>query len=210
MYQDNSYKDKDPDAIREFVANHPFAVLSGCDINYNPVATQVPVFLEKEQGKWLVRGHLIRDAEHHKAFQENPRVMLVFPGPHTYVSATAYAHQSQASTWNYMSVQIRGKIHFRDREALVNILKKTTLHFEKYREDSPTVYENLPGHYTSRLLDYIVAFEVEVEDMDHVFKLSQDKDRESFENVITHLREGDPNARAIAEEMEKRKKDLFG
>lgn len=206
MYEHSDYKDPQPGAMKDFIEKHPFAVLSGCTKNYEPVATQVPVFLEQQDGHWVVRGHMIRGSEHHKAFAENPKVILVFPGDHAYVSATWYKDPQQASTWNYMSVQVKGEICFKDRSTLIEVLKKTTLHFEKGDLNSPTIYDNLDTNYTGRLLDYIVAFEIRVDHMDHVFKLSQDKDAQSYENIIKELKKGEAGARAIAGEMEKRRR----
>ena len=210
MYQHSDYKDQNREAVEEFIKEHPFAVLSGCDLDYVPFATQVPVFLEKEGEKWFLRGHMIKGADHHRAFSENPKVMLVFPGSHSYVSATWYSSQNQASTWNYMSVQVKGQIRFLGQDALKEILRKTTLHFEGGNQDAPTVYDNLDPSYVKRLLHAIAAFEVEVTSIDHVFKLSQDKDQASYENIVTHLKQGDRGAQTIAEEMEKRKDGLFG
>ena len=55
----------------------------------------------------------------------------------------------------------------------------------------------------------IVAFEVEVEDIDNVFKLSQNRDKESYHNIINQLSTGDADAKTIAEEMKKREGLLF-
>ena len=52
----------------------------------------------------------------------------------------------------------------------------------------------------------IVAFEIEVIAVEHVFKLSQNRDAHSYQNIITHLREGDPGAQEIARIMEEKKK----
>lgn len=210
MYQDPYFKDKDPSAIRKFVEEHPLALLSGCDKQYRPVATHVPVMCEEQEGRWCFRGHMIRGSGHHRAFEENPQVMMVFSGPQSYVSATWYKEIGHASTWNYMSVQATGKIRFLGEGTLREIMQETTLHFEKGKADSPTVFNNLDTAYTDRLLDYIVAFEVEADAVDHIFKLSQDKDAESFDNIVRQLRKGDPNARMLAEEMEKRRECLSG
>lgn len=60
-----------------------------------------------------------------------------------------------------------------------------------------------------RLLNAIVGFEIEVTELDHVFKLSQDRDTKSYENIIEKLKEQDEDGRFIASEMEKRKEALF-
>ncbi len=55
----------------------------------------------------------------------------------------------------------------------------------------------------------IVAFEIEVKEMNHVFKLSQDRDEQSYHNIIQKLKEQGEDGQVIAAEMEKRTKDVF-
>lgn len=209
MYNLPDYKDKDPMVVMKFIHDHPFAFIAGCDENHRPVATQIPVFIEEREGKLFLSGHLMKQTDHHKAFDRNPKVLCVFTGHHTYVSATWYTNPHQASTWNYMSVHVKGHIRFLPEDALVDVLKKTSLHFERGNHQSSTVYDNLPEDYRSHLIKAIVAFEVEVESIEHVFKLSQNRDRESYTRIVEHLRGQDAESQGIAEEMDKRKDQLF-
>lgn len=55
----------------------------------------------------------------------------------------------------------------------------------------------------------IVGFKIEVKELDTVFKLSQDRDFDSFENIIKQLKLLDKDAKTIALEMEKRKGQIF-
>src|SRR4051812_6849949 len=106
MYDLPNHKEHNEQAIKEFTAQYPFAFLTGCDSNNKPVATQVPVFIEEKNGRKILRGHIMRNTDHHKAFVQNSNVLVVFTGKHTYVSATWYSNPNMASTWNYMSVHI--------------------------------------------------------------------------------------------------------
>lgn len=209
MYNLPNFKEKDKAVILEFIHHHPFALLAGCDAQQKPVATQIPVFVEEREGELYLSGHMMRNTDHHKAFCANPNVLCVFTGPHAYVSATWYSNPHQASTWNYMSVHAGGRISFLGEEALIDILKKTSLHFEGNNAASATVYENLPQEYTSKLLSAIVAFEVAVEKLDHVFKLSQNRNKEDYRKIVAELSAGDAAAIGIAEEMRKREGDIF-
>jgi len=209
MYDLPYFQEKDELVIKDFIAHHPFAFMSGCDSQGKPVATQVPVFLEEENGKRFLRGHIMRNTDHHKAMVANQNVLVVFTGPHTYVSATWYNDPHQASTWNYMSVHVTGLVRFLDDQALINVLRKTTLHFEDQNAASTTVFDNLPEQYTHRLMKAIVPFEVEIQQMENVFKLSQNRDPESYANIIGKLKERGGDAALIADEMEKRTKELF-
>lgn len=202
MYTLPYFKEKDPLKIIAFMRAHPFAMLCGADEKGRPVVTQVPVFIDQREGKLFLSGHIMRNTDHHTAFEKNKQALAVFTGAHTYVSASWYQDPKQASTWNYLSVHARGTIQFTDEAALINILKRTTDHFEN-DPDSPAAFNQLSPEYVSRLSKAIVAFEILVEDVDHVFKLSQNRDDTSYQNIIEKLSQGDANAKVIAEEMKK-------
>ncbi|MFY0598521.1 MAG: FMN-binding negative transcriptional regulator [Cyclobacteriaceae bacterium] len=209
MYNLPYHKEQDEQIIEEFVAKYPFAFVTGCDSENRPIATQVPVFVEKIDGKKVLRGHIMKNTDHHKAFSYNENVLAVFTGKHTYVSGTWYSNPNSPSTWNYMSVQMKGMIRFLDDNALEEVLRMTSLHFEDQNEQSTTVFDNLPSEFKQRVMGMIVAFEIEVKEIDTVFKLSQDRDAESYQNIIQKLKEQNEDGRVIAAEMEKRKKELF-
>lgn len=209
MYNLPYYKEKDKETVLQFMREHPFVFLTGVDEENKPVASQVPVFIDEKDGKLFLTGHIMRNTDHHKAFEKNPNVLAVFTGPHTYVSATWYDDPYQASTWNYMSVHAKGTIKFGDGQDLVNILKRLTLHYEKNNTASTTVFDNLPSDYTERLMKAIVSFEVEVTSIDHVFKLSQNRDEKSYHNIMEKLKQHGTDGEQIAEEMKKRESQLF-
>ncbi len=209
MYNLPYHKEKDPEVIREFINRHPFAFLTGCSHENKPVATQVPVFIEEHYGRKVLRGHIMKNTDHHKAFLHNDNVLVIFTGNHTYVSGTLYSNPHTASTWNYMSVHVNGIIRFLGNSELENILRKTSLHFENYNQQSTTIFDNLSAEYRNKLLNAIAAFEVEIIKMDNVFKLSQDRDAESYHSIINELKKQGEDGQVIAAEMEKRTSGLF-
>lgn len=209
MYDLPYHKEHNEQVIKEFIEQYPFAFLTACDAENRPVATQIPVFIEDIDGKKVLRGHIMKNTDHHKAFLHNQNVLVVFTGKHTYVSATWYSNPYLASTWNFMSVYVTGIIRILDDDALEDVLRKTTLHFENYNQQSTTVYDNLPQEFKVRVMRAIVAFEIEVIKIDTVFKLSQDRDFKSYQNIIAKLNEQGGDGQVIASEMEKRTKEVF-
>lgn len=209
MYDLPYHKEQNEQVIKEFIDGHPFAFLTGCDSENKPIATQVPVFIEAYEGKQILRGHLMKNTDHHKAFLHNENVLAVFSGKNSYVSGTWYSNPYTPSTWNYMSVHAKGIIRFLDDAALEDVLRMTSLHFENQNEHSTTVFDNIPVAFKQRVMNAIVAFEIEVIKMDTVFKLSQDRDAESYHNIITKLKEQGEDGQVIAAEMEKRTKEVF-
>ena len=208
MYNLPYFKEQDQAIVLEFMRSHPFAFLTGCDAHLRPVATQIPMFIDEKDGKLYLSGHMMKKTDHHLAFMQNPNALAVFSGPHTYVSASLYSNPLQGSTWNYMSVHAKGILRFAEGEAVKNILKRTTSHFENNPE-SPSLFEKLPSEYVEKMITAIVAFEIEVTSIDNVFKLSQNRDEESFHSIIKKLQQSDQDSRQIAAEMEKRTSQLF-
>lgn len=208
MYNLPYFKEKDQQVVLDFVRQHPFAFIAGCSEDGKPVATQIPVFIDERDGKLFLSGHVMKNTDHHKAFLHNSNVLAVFTGAHTYVSASWYEEKEQASTWNYISVHAKGILKFLDERALLEVLKRTTNHFEN-NPYSGANFEDLSAEYVQRLAKAIIAFEVEVLEIDNVFKLSQNRDEKSYHNIVEKLHAQDADGKYIAEEMRKRTSQLF-
>ena len=209
MYNLPYFKEKDQQVVLDFIHQHPFAFLTGCSEDGKPVASQVPVFIDEREGKLFLSGHIMKNTDHHhKAFSYNPNVLAVFSGPHTYVSASWYEKKEQASTWNYISVHTRGQLKFLEEQALLDVLKRTTNHFEN-NPYSGANFEDLPAEYVQRLSKAIIAFEVEVESIDNIFKLSQNHNEKTYQNIIGKLETKDAGGKRIANEMKQRTSQLF-
>lgn len=209
MYHFSYFKEKDKQAILDFIEENPFAFITGSYLSGAQVATQIPLMLEERNGELYLQGHIMRNTDHHKAFIENPNALLVFSGPSCYVSASWYSNPQIGSTWNYMSVHIAGKINFMSNEELVAFMRKLTLKFEKGNTESLTFYDNLPEPFLKKMMPAIVGFEIKAEKLDNVFKLSQNRDEKSYLNIISKLEEQGGSSALIATEMKKRKAALF-
>jgi transcriptional regulator len=208
MYNMPYYIEKDLAVLKSFMQEHPFVILCGADSNGFPVATQVPVLIKQRDEKLFLHGHIMRQTDHHKAFVSNPKVLALFTGPHTYVSASWYTNKQQGSTWNYMTVQAKGKLRFLDEAALLDLLRELTAHFEN-NPSSPSLFEHLPDDYVNRMSKVIVAFEMEITELNNVFKLSQNRDEGSYYNIISQLEKGNGDSQRIAQEMKTRTFRLF-
>lgn len=205
MYHLPQYKEQDRSVVIDFMKQHPFAMLTGVDANGLPVATQLPFLIKEKEGVLYLQAHMMRQTDHCKAFETHQQALVLFTGPHTYVSASWYENPQQASTWNYMTVHARGTLVFLDHEQLLQVLEETTTLFE-HNPQSPAQYKELSQDYIEHMAKAIVAFEIKIDTLDHVFKLSQNRDRRSYENIMGQLKQQDADAKAIAAEMEKRKK----
>jgi transcriptional regulator len=209
MYNIPYFKEKEKERLLQFLHDHPFAFLTGSWLSGKPAVTQIPVLIEERDHEIYLQGHIMRNTDHYKAFTENPQALAVFTGPHTYVSASWYSNPHMGSTWNYMSVHIHGNIRFLPEEGLIGFMKKLSLYFEKNNSSSPTVYDNLPLDYIRKMIPAIAGFEIRAESVENVFKLSQNRDKESYKNIIAHLEKQGGDGILIAQEMNNRMDELF-
>jgi len=197
------YKAENEAQVIEFMQQHPFVMLISRGAEF-PVATQVPVLMEEKEGKMILRAHIMRKTDHHRALEKDGNVLVVFSGAHSYVSASWYTNQQTGSTWNYRAVHAKGELKFTSNEDLLQLLTALTDKFEN-NPDSPSLVKHLPDEYVQPLLKAIVGIEIEIKEIAHVFKLSQDRDAASYQNIIGHLSQGDAGAKEIAEVMSNEK-----
>ena len=209
MYNLSYFKEEDKKILLQFINDHPFAFFTGSDLSGKQVATQVPIILEERDGEWYIKGHIMRNTDHYNALIENPQALAVFTGPDTYVSASWYTNPQIGSTWNYMSIHVRGEMSFLSDEGLIALMKKFTLKFENNDTNSPTIFDNLPSKFLNKMMPAIAGFEIKIDDMENVFKLSQNRDEQSYRNIISELEKQDGDAQLIADEMKKRIDTLF-
>ena len=145
----------------------------------------------------------MRKTDHHLAFEKNENVLVLFTGPHCYISAAWYNNPQSASTWNYMTVHAIGKMTFTDDEGTYEAIKSLTNKYEG--TETKAAFNNMPAEYVMPLLKAIVGFSIEVESLENVFKLSQNKEDEEQLNIINKLRNRNEKDDAlIALEIEKR------
>ena len=201
MYKFPYYTEQDQQKVIDFIKENAFALITGIGENY-PVATQIPLTVELKEGKMFLQGHLMRKTDHHLAFEKNNNVLVLFTGPHCFVSASWYTDPAVGSTWNYMTVHVKGKISFTDEAGTLDAVKAVS---DKYEGASGAgAFDNLPKEYIDHMVKAIVGFSIEVESIQNTFKLSQNRDEASQKNIIEQLRKrGDANSAAIAYEMEK-------
>ncbi|GAA4211630.1 FMN-binding negative transcriptional regulator [Pedobacter jeongneungensis] len=206
MYKLPHFTVHNQDEVLEFMHQNNFVTLIGFDGEY-PVATQVPVktIIDGESIKLI--GHIMTKTDHYKAFEQNPKVMAIFTGAHAYVSASVYETPAVASTWNYKTVQAKGTIRLMDSEETYQVIKELTNKYES-PETSPAAFNKMDEDYIQKHLKAITGFEVLVNHIDHVFKMSQNHSVKNQESIVSNLEKSeDVLAQEVAKEMSKSMKD---
>lgn len=202
MYNIPHFKAKDHQEVVDFMYANPFVTICGVDANGYPVAGQIPVLIKQENDKIIITGHVMRKQDHTNAFELNNNVLVIFSAPSAFVSASWYSVKGVASTWNYQTVHAVGKMEMKGEDHLYDLLSELTAHFEK-DPNAPTQVKNLDPDYMQQNMKAIVSFEIEVTELKHVFKLSQNRDDVSHENIKKELSNGTPACKHMAAAMKR-------
>ena len=205
MYVPKYFRVDDNFEIEKFISENGFATL--ITSGEYPAATHIPISLEQnEAGEKVLRGHIARANPQWESFESNPNVLVVFLSHmHHYISSSWYDHQN-VSTWNYMSVQVSGKIKIIEGKPLYEMLTQLTAKYETVSAN-PSRLDSLPADYVDKQMKAIVGFEVSVEKIEASYKLSQNRDEKNLQNIIRELELlNDHNATEMAKQMSALKK----
>ena len=203
MYHIPHFKANNQQEVLDFMQAHPFVTICGVDVNGLPVATHIPVLIQVTGEKITISGHIMRKQDHTIAFESNKNVLVIFSSPSAFVSANWYTTKNIGSTWNYQTVHASGILEIKDEAHLRKLLTDLTMHFEK-DPNSPTQVHNLTEAYMQQNMKAIYSFEIIVTRLEHVFKLSQNRDEESYQNIQKELSKGDASCKYIAAAMQRK------
>jgi len=202
MYQMSHFQEEAN--IIQFLKENPFATIVGHDGN-QLAATHIPLLLSNDNdGNYILKGHIMKNTDHHKAFINNNSVLALFQGPNCYVSSSWYEERGHASTWNYISIHVHGTLSFMSEKETHQLLIDLTNQFEQGMEQ-PMLVQDMDNDYILQNLKAIAGFQIKINNMNGTFKLSQNQSNISQENIINNLNKSEAfGAKEVAKEMRKR------
>jgi transcriptional regulator len=201
MYTPDLYKNENREDIHAFLQENSFGILIN-QTHGKLTATHIPLELETDkEGNSILYGHLSKENPQWKGFTENDEILAVFSGPHSYISSSWYDHEN-VPTWNYIAVHVYGRIKIIEGEAVIESLKKLVDKYEKSSKN-PVRVEDLSKE-TMMQASGVVAFEIEITEIQGTKKLSQNRDDKNYQNIISELEKTKENQSvAVANEMKK-------
>lgn len=203
MYIPRRYEEKDREAILSHIRVNSFAILVSV-LDGRPVGTHIPLLLSEEGETLYLTGHISRGNEQRTSLVDGALVLAIFPGPHAYVSPRWYTEMN-VPTWNYLSVHAYGTVSLMEGEALAAAVTELVDHYEQGMPH-PVHVSEIPEKTFRDDLRGIVGFRIRVTDLQAVAKLSQNRDDESYHNVVQELSSSeDAAARAVADAMKARR-----
>jgi transcriptional regulator len=179
---------------------NPFAILVST-IDGIPFATHLPLLVDEAGDQVVVRGHVAKANPHWKSMKDGQESLIIFYGPHAYISPSLYEIQESVPTWNYAAVHVYGApTLFSDEESLKEVLHRMIHTFES---SYMAQWSALSDEYRSRMMKHIVGFEIRVKRLEAKFKLSQNRTKREQARIIQSLNQSkDSNISGVAELMQ--------
>ena len=203
------------EVMHDLIRQHPFGTLvtQGSDgLN----ATQIPFFIvpgTEGEGFGTLNGHLSKGYPHWKEIETCMECLVIFQGPHGYVSPSWYPSKSitheVVPTWNYATVHAWGRpVITDDTQTKHDLVSALTDHMEAPRSD-PWQVTDAPDNFIQKQLNGIVGLKISVTRMEGKWKMSQNRSPNDRDGVLSGLvNTDDPHTNpGLAKEMLKSQKN---
>ncbi|ALM84100.1 FMN-binding negative transcriptional regulator [Bordetella sp. N] len=187
MYTPKPYENHDRDELHACMRQWSFATLVTHG-SAGSQATHLPFLLESDAGpKGTLTTHLARANPQLADLQAGAPALVIFQGPHAYISPSWYENQLTFPTWNYAAIHARGVPHcMEDPEDVLAVLNRTVKQYDEPLGGNWR-FPEMPATLTASRLKAIVAVRIPIDDLQGKFKFNQDKSPADRQGVINAL-----------------------
>jgi len=182
MYIPKSFAETDVATLYQFMRDNNFATLV-TQHESELVATHLPFLIDKDAG--ILRAHMARANDQWKTF-DGHEALVIFQGPHAYVSPTLYETHPSVPTWNYTAVHVYGVPHIVEDEAIARTMLRDLVNNHEHGRQ-PEWQMDLPDDYLHKNILAVVAFEIPMDRVEGKFKLNQNRSEADQRNVAASL-----------------------
>ena len=198
MYLPKHFEQKDQALALELMRAHSFAMLVGNDDDGAPYVSHLPLVVQEKDGAIRIEGHVAKPNPHWRYLQARPRVLVVFQGPHAYMSPKVYPDLTRVPTWSYLAVHAYGEAQLiQDPEGKDALLKRLIgSHEPGYAQQ----WRDLGQEFQLKMLGGIVGFAITVTRLEAKFKLNQHRP-EAHAAMHAAYAQGTPDEQALAQWM---------
>ena len=191
MYIPRSFKEERIEVLHDLIRRYSFGILFNQEEG-SPIATHLPFMIDPDKGEYgTLVAHFARANPHWKRVKDSSEVLVVFQGPHCYISPSWYVERSLVPTWNYAAVHVYGPVEINDDPKFLRPMLEKLV--EKYESTQPNSWAmKMAESNIDALMQAIVGFEVPVSKIEGKFKFNQNLSKEDQQGVVRAL-EGSPN-----------------
>jgi transcriptional regulator len=191
MYVHKHFAMNDPADIEKFIRTHSFGMLIS-SVQDEPFATHLPFLYDAEQR--VLFAHMARANPQWREL-DGQKALVVFAGPHAYISPSWYEEPAAVPTWNYVAVHVYGTCSVLAGEDGLKTLLADTVRY--YEPDSQLPTRENESFYRN-MMKAIVGFRIDITKIEGKAKLSQNRSPAVQDRVVKKLEmSGDPQAQAI-------------
>lgn len=183
MYTPGLYQFQDQQEMLQFMKHYSFATIITVKDNV-PIATHLPFSIDQVADQIILSSHFGAANEQAKYIEENTS-LVIFSEPHAYISPSHYDKHESVPTWDYIAVHAYGKCRVITDEAIKIKMLEQMIH--TYEKEYMQQWDTLSDKFKTGMMKGIVAFELEVTDLQGSKKLSQNKTVAERERIIQHL-----------------------
>ncbi|MFN0094637.1 MAG: FMN-binding negative transcriptional regulator [Dehalococcoidia bacterium] len=181
MYVPKHFAIDDPSLIASWIDEIGFGVLVTAVAGQPPEATHIPLLFEAGRGPLgTLRGHIARANPQREAILAGASALAIFQGPHGYVSPRWYGPEPAVPTWNYVAIHATGRLRPLDPSQSLAAVDALVARYEDGAWTADV-------EYAQKLLNGIIAFDLEIERLEGKAKLSQNRPAD-VASVIAGLR----------------------
>ncbi|MGH1369747.1 MAG: FMN-binding negative transcriptional regulator [Maritimibacter sp.] len=172
MHQHPKYHEASPETINAFLRHRSFGTLflTGPD---GPLAMQAPFVMNDDNT--AVEMHIFRGNPIAQALTSPQPALLSVIGPDGYISPDWYGPGDFVSTWNYVAVQLKGRLELRPSDELRAVLETQTEIYEARLPKAPWSMDKLPAKKRDAMMRVIHPMRLVIETVEPTFKLGQEK-----------------------------------
>ncbi len=189
MYVPRRYSRGDIAVAHDLIRKNVFATLI-TEISGRFDATHVPVILDTERGELgSLRFHLARANPASKALADDREVLMVFVGPHTYISPDWYTDENLVPTWNYAVVHAYGQPRTMDDAELRRQIDDLSASRETLLPKTPWTTDKMPPELVDKMCKAIVGFDLPITELQDKWKFNQNRGAADRAGVVAALEE---------------------
>ncbi|RIJ23360.1 FMN-binding negative transcriptional regulator [Henriciella barbarensis] len=176
MHPAPAYLETDRAILLQRVHDWPFALVIGLNEG-RPCAAHTPVLAGPDG---TLRFHLSKANPAAKGLTNDRHALIVFSGPHDYISPDWYGMEKQVPTWNYLSVEAEGPVSICDEQDAEQFLEDLSARFEAGLAPKPAwMVASMDRVQLKRMLAAIVTFTLTPQRLEGITKFGQDKPDEA-------------------------------
>lgn len=195
MYIPTFNRIDDPAILLEAMRAYSFAILFGPGPESEPTATHLPLVLQQDGPKITIEGHFARANPHWQSLS-GQKTLVVFPGPHSYISPTLYASQQSVPTWNYIAIHATGTLTLVEDNAGKEALLRNLIAVTEPAYLNQWLTQSDP--YKTAMLNNIIGFRIPIDTLEGKFKLSQNRPDPDRAAIQAAQCTGSPDEQAMA------------